>query len=73
MPRKKIHENGWDKTPDGRAYHEKYIAEHYSRINVRFPQARREEIDRLTNETGLSYAAFLAEAVDAWKQLHNKD
>ena len=73
MPRKKIYENGWAKTPEGKAYHEQYVAEHYSRICVRFPKARREEIDRLSESAGLSYAAFLAEAVDAWKQLHNKD
>ena len=68
MPRKKIHENGWSNTPDGRIYTREYNKEHYSRICVRFSKERRAEIDRLSEAAGLSYAAFLAEAVEAWKE-----
>ena len=70
MPRKKIHENGWNNTPEGAAYHYRYTEEHYGRLYVRIPKARKNEVDKLAADAGVSVAKFVLEAVDAWKQLH---
>lgn len=73
MSRKKLHENGWESTPEAKAYRNQYNEEHYSRLFVRINKASRAEIDELAAGAGLSLPRFILQAVDAWKQLHNKD
>lgn len=73
MPRKRIHENGWDKSPEGLAYHNQFLNDHYARLFVRIPKERREEIDKLAADAGMTVVGFVLDAVDAWKEKHGID
>ncbi|MBO7669227.1 MAG: ribbon-helix-helix protein, CopG family [Oscillospiraceae bacterium] len=68
MPRKKIHENGWDKTPEAAEYRRAYNAEHYARIEIAVPREARDDIDRIATAAGISRTQLIMQAVEAWKE-----
>lgn len=68
MPRKKKHENGYNKSPEGIAYRGEYRRNHYATITLDVPPEFKESLDSAAKERGLSRTKLVIEAVTAYME-----
>ena len=73
MPRPKIHEEGYNKSPEGVAYRMQYRKDHYARLAVDIPPEFLASLDKAAQEQGLSRAKFVMAAVNAYIGTQEQD